>query len=266
MKATFLKGVVLGAAVSSVTLIASAAFAGNGIGGVFNLGTTNTVNAPTQLRGSVNTGQLQVVNTNGGSGATGIGISTAKGHAPLAVSSNTKVKNLNADLLDGWDSSSLQRKVSGHCGSNTAISGISGSGSASCTKSAVLPVLAEIAPGNQQTFVFGAHGELTLTVLCDTTNGLTYRFVNTGSATGALNWWYYYYQGINGPYTSLSGRSMAVNDTQDFVSNPRLEGQFIFGVGSALATFKLHGFYAPPLLRYPGNCDAEGTAEVTTVS
>jgi len=40
----------------------------------------------------------------------------------------------------------------------------------------------------------------------------------------------------------------------------------IFGVGSTLATFNLHGFYAPPILRIPGHCDAEGTAEVTTTS
>jgi len=107
MKATFLKGVALGAAVSSVTLVASAAFAGTGIGAVFNLGKTNAVNAPTQLRGSVNTGQLQVVNTNTGGLATGIGIAVPSNRPPLVVTSKAKVGNLNADLLDGVDSSQL---------------------------------------------------------------------------------------------------------------------------------------------------------------
>ena len=70
MKATFYKGVLLGAVVGSVTLIASAALAGTSVG-VLNLGKRNLVNAPTQLRGSVNTGQLQLVNSSAGSAATG---------------------------------------------------------------------------------------------------------------------------------------------------------------------------------------------------
>ena len=41
---TFLQGVALGAAVAMVTLVASAAVAGTGIGQVFNLGTENRVN------------------------------------------------------------------------------------------------------------------------------------------------------------------------------------------------------------------------------
>jgi hypothetical protein len=45
MKATFFKGVALGAAVSLVTLAATAAFAGTDVGKVFNLGEDNRANA-----------------------------------------------------------------------------------------------------------------------------------------------------------------------------------------------------------------------------
>jgi len=105
MKATLLKGVVLGAVVSSAIFVAGAAFAGTGVGGLFNLGQSNTVNASTALAGSTNGAALQVTNTNTGANAGGIGISVAPGKPPLRVNSSTKVAGLNADLLDGVDSS-----------------------------------------------------------------------------------------------------------------------------------------------------------------
>ena len=45
MRTGFFKGVVLGAVVCGMTVVSTAALAGTGIGGVFNLGATNTVNA-----------------------------------------------------------------------------------------------------------------------------------------------------------------------------------------------------------------------------
>lgn len=108
MKTTFLKGVVLGAVVCGTTVVSTAAFAGTGIGGVFNLGTTNAVNASTVLSGSTSGQQLRVVNNAGtGTGTTGIGIHTAPNEPPLAVDSTTKVNNLNADLLDGQTSAAF---------------------------------------------------------------------------------------------------------------------------------------------------------------
>ncbi len=71
---------------------------------MFNLGRTSTVNATSTLTGSTSGRMLQVTNTSTGTGATGIGIKVASGKAPLAVNSTTKVANLNADLLDGMDS------------------------------------------------------------------------------------------------------------------------------------------------------------------
>ena len=63
MRSGFVKGVVMGAVVAGLTLVSTAAFAGTGIGGVFNLGSTNTANAPTVLQGSTTGPQLRGVTT-----------------------------------------------------------------------------------------------------------------------------------------------------------------------------------------------------------
>jgi hypothetical protein len=81
--------VVLGAVVSVVTLFGTAAVAGTGVGGIFNLGRTNTVNARTTLSGSTAGPQLQVSNSSTKKGASGIAINVAKGKPPLAVNSST---------------------------------------------------------------------------------------------------------------------------------------------------------------------------------
>src|SRR2546430_17076914 len=58
------KGVVLGAVTSTLVLTAATAFAGSGIGGVFNPGQTNTVNETTTLTGAKTAGaQLHIENT-----------------------------------------------------------------------------------------------------------------------------------------------------------------------------------------------------------
>jgi len=111
MKAMFFKGVVLGAMVASLTVVATAAVAGTSVGGVFNLGKTNSVNGSTVLSGSTNGQQLKVVNTNTGSSAAGIGIQTATNKPPLVVNSTTKIAHLNADLVDGQHSNAF---VQGH--------------------------------------------------------------------------------------------------------------------------------------------------------
>jgi len=108
MKNRLLKGVVLGAVVCGVTVTSTAALAGTGIGGVFNLGATNRVNASTLLQGTTTGQQLRVVNSaSTGSGTTGIGIHTAPNEPPLAVDSTTMVNNLNADLLAGQTSTAF---------------------------------------------------------------------------------------------------------------------------------------------------------------
>ena len=64
----------------------------------------NSATLKTGLSAPVNDKALQLTNTNTGASATALGLTVASGHAPLAVSSPTRVANLNADKLDGVDS------------------------------------------------------------------------------------------------------------------------------------------------------------------
>ena len=105
MRQTFSKGVVVGAVVSVVVLAASSAFAGTGIGGVFNLGKTNSVNATTTLQGS-SSKTLQLKNS--GSGAA-LGLNVATDQPPLTTNSKAEVHNLNSALVDGQSTSDFQQ-------------------------------------------------------------------------------------------------------------------------------------------------------------
>jgi hypothetical protein len=76
-------------------------------GGNFILGKPNTASSQTSLTASPSFAgkALQLTNTNTGAGATALGLNVASGHAPFTVNSGTKVDKLNADKLDGIDSS-----------------------------------------------------------------------------------------------------------------------------------------------------------------
>src|SRR5438445_12554476 len=155
MKPTFFKGVALGGVTCFVMLAGTAALAGTGVGDVFNLGQTNTVDQRSTLTGNAGTApELAVENTgtgpairgdsvdgrgllgrHQGTAGTGAGVTAetastdpggvamraqntgagpalnllvANGSAPpFMVNSSTKVDGLNADLLDGLDSTGL---------------------------------------------------------------------------------------------------------------------------------------------------------------
>jgi hypothetical protein len=102
----FYKGVLLGAVVAVVVMMAGTALAGSGIGAVFNLGKANTANRTSYLSGAAKGKLLQV--TNKGSGAA-LGLKVRAGKAPLTVNSTTRVKRLNADLVDGLHASELRK-------------------------------------------------------------------------------------------------------------------------------------------------------------
>jgi hypothetical protein len=78
----------------------------------FMLGTGNTADRPTTVTAAMaptwpTTGSqrlLQLTNSNTIAGATALGLNVAAGHAPFTVNSGAKVANLNADKLDGADS------------------------------------------------------------------------------------------------------------------------------------------------------------------
>jgi hypothetical protein len=73
-------------------------------GGSFILGNPNSASSTTSLSAPVAGKALQVTNTSTGASATGLGLNVASGHSPFTVNSGTKVTNLNADKLDGIDS------------------------------------------------------------------------------------------------------------------------------------------------------------------
>src|SRR5919201_4005566 len=73
----------------------------------FILGQSNLASSTTSLtRTGANAGKgLQVTNNSTTAGATALGLNVASGHAPFTVNSGTKVANLNADKVDGKDTS-----------------------------------------------------------------------------------------------------------------------------------------------------------------
>lgn len=68
--------------VSTLVLTAVTALAGTGVGAVFNLGQTNTVNAQSTLKGATGTRNLQITNTGSGGG---LAITVGAGKAPIVV-------------------------------------------------------------------------------------------------------------------------------------------------------------------------------------
>jgi hypothetical protein len=78
-------------------------------GGNFILGNPNSATSTTALSAPIAGKALQVTNTSTGAGATGLGLNVASGHPPFTVNSGTKVANLNADKLDGTDSTGFIR-------------------------------------------------------------------------------------------------------------------------------------------------------------
>jgi hypothetical protein len=80
-------------------------------GGYFILGKANTATAQTGLT-SKNAGKtLSITQQSTGTGATALGLSVPVGKPPLTVNSGTKVANLNADTLDGINSTAFAPKA-----------------------------------------------------------------------------------------------------------------------------------------------------------
>ena len=104
MRSHFMTGVVIGSLVVAVAALAGTAFAGTGLGAVFHLGRTNTVDRVSTLTGSTSGKMLQV--TNAGTGSA-LGLTTPPDAAPLRANSHVVVKNLNVDMLDGQHAATL---------------------------------------------------------------------------------------------------------------------------------------------------------------
>src|SRR5260221_6480352 len=99
--AVALLGVALG--------LGSTGWAANGA--AFVLGVVNSATARTFLGANYNGTALQVSNTSTGASATALALTVAAGHPPMKVNSVTKVAKLNADYIDGIDSTGLVRAM-----------------------------------------------------------------------------------------------------------------------------------------------------------
>jgi hypothetical protein len=95
------RGAVVAALGLATLVVVPSVMGGTGIGAIFNLGKTNKVNAPTTLTGSSRSPMLKL--TNSGTGVA-LQLTTRTTVAPMKVNSSVKVANLNADKLDGIDS------------------------------------------------------------------------------------------------------------------------------------------------------------------
>lgn len=112
-KTRFVAGTVVGAVV--VATLTGTAYAATG--GTFILGRANGASTTTSLSNS---------------GGTALSLGGGLGKPALAVNNTVKVPRLNADLLDGLDSSQLQRRVSGTCLPGFSIRAVSATGSVTC--------------------------------------------------------------------------------------------------------------------------------------
>jgi hypothetical protein len=100
--------------------VASTAFGANG--GNFILGQNNTASLLTRLTGQVPGGAaLQVVNTRTESGSRGLQVTVAEDKPPIVVNATAgKATNLNADELDGKDSTQFADSSHTHSGADIA--------------------------------------------------------------------------------------------------------------------------------------------------
>jgi hypothetical protein len=76
-------------------------------GGNFILGMPNSASSKTSLSAPISDKVLRLTNTSTAAGATALGLSVGSGRPPFTINSATKVASLNADKLDGKDSSAF---------------------------------------------------------------------------------------------------------------------------------------------------------------
>lgn len=91
-----------------VVALGSTGWAANGAAFVLGVA-TNSATALTKLAANYNGSAMQLSNASVGISATALSLTTAATRPPMAVNSNIKVNHLNADWLDGFDSTALAR-------------------------------------------------------------------------------------------------------------------------------------------------------------
>lgn len=99
----------VGAVLAIGALAGGSALAGTGVGGVFNLGQTNAVNATTTLTGTPSGPSLSIKNNSTAPGSSTLSLSPAAGRPAITVDNKVLNPQLNAQYLGGYTASGLSR-------------------------------------------------------------------------------------------------------------------------------------------------------------
>jgi hypothetical protein len=234
-----LRSGIVGGIVAGAVILAGSAVAGSGVGSVFNLGQSNTVNGPSGLSGTTAGKQLVVANLgtassstallafgrgaspaatfqNGGAGPA-VSLLAGAGQPPFTTNSAYRVANLNADKLDGIDSSSFAQTYRGVPG-NTAGTAktLLGSSAVNIGSSAALltvPGLAHVDVGCTATQGYVSFGNDTAgDAFWDITNGDVGHdhfnpgtTITTGFAVDVQRYTYHFFVGTPG---SVNGQTL----------------------------------------------------------
>lgn len=101
-----IRSALIGGLVAAVVVTAAPVVAD--VAAALQLGENNLATRRTTLRAASDSATLRVINTD--TGGTALNLRVEPGNPPLRVGSRTRVKNLNADLLDGKTSAAFMRR------------------------------------------------------------------------------------------------------------------------------------------------------------
>ena len=130
------RSALIGGLVAAVVVTAAPAAAG-AVASLL-LGQTNSVDASTRLTGEVSSSNFRIINT--ADDGTALRLDVEPGNPPMRVDSSTKVKNLNADKLDGKSAGAFMKKAAydpdrdGVVSNSDLLDGIDSSGFVSATE------------------------------------------------------------------------------------------------------------------------------------
>jgi hypothetical protein len=173
---------------------------------------------------------------------------TAK-KAETAAKAETADKATDADRLGSRPAGDYQLKLQGSCPAPQAIEAIGQGGEVSCTPPAVKAIVVSPVAGENIAEDLGAG--LQLLSVCHDGAVVSVRFQNLGASSANLNWFY-----GDGSTTSASGVTIIAGNEEAFsFAGARIEGQFIWSVGSTVMTVNLHAFDGTSF------CEVRGTAE-----